>query len=382
MKGMTIKVNQIHLPSAGVNPLLWELGHVAFFYQYHVCRNLNRYKKTDLEIPKVLDDAKYTFDSFLISREYRFKIKTFNLKQIKQYYIDNIEYCTNWLKNNDSDTISTYLILLGMLHNEMHNESFLFSRQVLNLAPPIITKYNFKPTNNKINLEFVKIDGGEFRQGREYDEYMVFDNEVPSFKQKVESFYISQTCVTNLMYKKFVDQGGYKNKDLWTPDGWRWIQKLGIEKPIYWFKRENTWFRKYFDQEYPLEDNYPIVNVSWYEAKAFCKWIGGRLPTESEWEYVATNNGTTKNPSNQIVGNIGYKTGDVVPVDFHPEGDTKHKHNNGRGVIQLLGNVWEWCEDSFYPYDGFEIDPVYREFSYPFFGFKRYLEGDLGQYQI
>ena len=141
-------------------------------------------------------------------------------------------------------------------------------------------------------------------------------------------------------------------------------------------EKEGKYFRKYFNDLLDLEDNYPVVN-SWYEANAFCKWLGGRLPTESEWEYVATNNGTTKYPSgNTKIGNLDYYIGDVVPISSYPAGDTFHKTDkNERGIIQLLGNVWEWCEDVFYPYDGFTIDPIYREFSYPFFGYKKILRG-------
>ena len=78
-----------------------------------------------------------------------------------------------------------------------------------------------------------------------------------------------------------------------------------------------------------------MVNISWFEAKAFCKWIGGRLPSESEWEYVATNNGLTSEPNFKISGNLDY-SGDTVPVDLFPYSDTNHKHWNQRGVIQMI----------------------------------------------
>ena len=115
-----------------------------------------------------------------------------------------------------------------------------------------------------------------------------------------------------------------------------------------------------------------MCHISWYEAKAVAKWLGGRLPTEAEWEYVATNNGTTKLPWGNIMKteycNFNY-SGNLSNVNTYIKGSTKH------GIHQMIGNVWEWCEDSIYPYNGFCIDPIYREFSYPYFGLKKNLRG-------
>jgi len=363
--------------NVGLNPMLWELGHIAFFYEYHVINNLLEYKNNS-NITILNNNFKHIFDSFLIEKAERFKINQFSIDYLIKYYDNNINLCIKWLKNNKSDEISTYLILLGLLHNEMHNESFLFSRQLLELEKPKSINYKYYEDLNIFKeLNFIKIEGGDFIQGASEDDFMVFDNELPKFKKTIKSFYISQTCVSNIMYKKFILDNGYHKEELWTPEGWRWKTHNNLFLPLYWINKEGKYFRKYFNKIIDLEDNYPVVNISWYEARAFCTWLGGRLPTESEWEYVATNNGTTKYPSgNQKIGNLDYKIGDVVPISLYPEGDTKHKNNkNNRGIIQLFGNVWEWCEDIFYPYDGFIIDPIYREFSYPFFGYKKILRG-------
>ena len=360
-----------------LNPLIWELGHVAFFFEYHVLRHIFRYKcNLTQDFPLLLDyeEMKNIFDSFYISKADRFTNKTFKLNDIILYYNKTIQLCFNWLGKNKNDKISTYFILLGIMHNEMHNESFLFTRQLLNMPPP--NNISYKPIKSEFinQLEFVKIPSGIFIQGSVGNDNISFDNEKPSFIKSIKSFLISQTCVTQLMYLNFIKDKGYQRKELWCNQGWQWIVKNQINKPLYWIKENNKWYRRYFDKKVPLEESHPVVNISWFEAKAFCKWIGGRLPSESEWEYVATNNGLTSEPNFKISGNLDY-SGDTVPVDLFPYSDTNHKHWNGRGVIQMIGNVWEWCEDNFYPYDGFIIDPVYREFSYPFFGYKKILRG-------
>ncbi|VVU95332.1 Sulfatase-modifying factor enzyme 1 [seawater metagenome] len=366
-------------PSAGLNPMLWEFGHIAFFYEYHVTRHLNKYKPLEgytFPLYKDYDIMKSVYDSFLIPRESRFHEQLMNIKEVTEYYLKNINFCIEWFKTYNSDCISTYLILLGTLHNEMHNESFIFTRQLLSLPGPKCFTYNkTKGINQITKLEYVTIKGGTFIQGASKTDLISFDNELPQFLNELRSFKISQTCVSQKMYKEFIENGGYACRLLWCNEGWRWKEKQNITHPIYWFKKEDKWYRKYFDTLIELEDDYPVVNISWYEAKAYSKWVGGRLPTEAEWEYVATNNGKTFSPALNSKYNLDYQNGDVVPIDLYPEGDTGHFHPNSRGVIQMIGNVWEWCEDSFYPYDGFIIDPVYREFSYPFFGYKKILRG-------
>jgi len=140
---------------------------------------------------------------------------------------------------------------------------------------------------------------------------------------------------------------------------------------MYWYKKDNTankfytleWNQNGFIKRSLLADM-PLVHVSWYEAKAYCKWADVRLPTESEWEYMAK--------EFTVTGNLDYHYGDVVPVNTDPAMDIFRLPNE---PSQPFGNIWEWCENPIYPYDGFTIDPVYREMSYPFFGFKNICRG-------
>lgn len=143
---------------------------------------------------------------------------------------------------------------------------------------------------------------------------------------------------------------------------WKYVSTLGSIMKLEWGLLKS------------IDPNKPIVNISWYEANAYCRWANCRLPTESEWEYLATNGGTTKYPwgnknLNDSFANLNYKFDGVVDVDLYIGG------TNNDGIQQLFGNCWEWCQEPIYPYNGFEIDPVYREMSYPFFGFKKICRG-------
>ena len=193
-----------------------------------------------------------------------------------------------------------------------------------------------------------------------------------NLKAQINSFYVTKYCITEKNILDFINGGGYKEKKWWSLNGWRWISDNSINLPFYWIHHDDEYFIKDNNKIRKLIHNLPACHISWYEADAIARWMGGRLPTESEWEYMSTNYGKTiypwGNKMKKQIGNLNY-SGNICDVSLYPEGD------NYDGVRQLIGNVWEWCSDPLYPYDGFKIDPIYREFSYPFFGFKKILRG-------
>ena len=229
-----------------------------------------------------------------------------------------------------------------------------------------------KNLNNDIEFKFIDISGGCFYQGTfEGENIISFDNELPRFKKYISNFKVSKFCITEGILLKFIRDNGYKNKSLWSNNGWRYLSDNNIDLPFYWILENEEYKIKDNENVRNILYNYPANHISWYEAEALCKYLGGRLPTESEWEYLATNGGKTKYPwgDNLIEDiNVNY-SGGICDVSLFKNSE------NYEGVSQLIGNVWEWCQEPLYPYDGFEIDPIYREFSYPFFGFKKILRG-------
>lgn len=345
----------------GTNPLLWEIGHYCYFYEYHTFKKLIPEYNIDISNGDI-------YDSFKTSREVRFK-ETHSKKLIINYLF----YVMKTLKvmlNMELNEINSYLILLSILHNHMHCESMIFTQKLLGYQSIFNYKFNLKKL---ANFEFINIKGGKFNQGNKEGDYLVsFDNEMPSFEVEVKDFHISKYCITELIILQFILDEGYNKKEYWSDNGWRWVTENKIKHPFYWIYKNKNFYIRDCNKIRNLEYNLPACHISWYEADAICKWFGGRLPTESEWEYVATNGGTTKYPwGNEFkdnIANLNY-TGNICDVSEFQEGA------NNDGILQLLGNVWEWCEEPIYPYDGYTIDPVYREFSYPFFGYKKILKG-------
>ena len=347
----------------GTNPLLWTLGHICYFYEFHFFKYIiNNYKfyinNCDL------------YDSFVTDRPSRFNFKAHSKKEIFKYYNYVKTTTYNLLNTSTFNNEFKYLLLLSILHNHMHCESIIFTKKLLGFDN---TFNNNKITKTNLNFPFIEIKKGTFIQGNLNGENLIaFDNEMPQFNKHINNFIVSKFCVTEKIVCQFINDDGYSKKELWCNNGWKWLTDNNISLPYYWIKKNNDFYINDYNILRPISDNFPISHISWYEACAIAKWMGGRLPTESEWEYLATNCGKTKFPWGNImdnnIANLNY-SGSVCSVDCFSDGD------NHNGVRQLFGNVWEWCMEPLYPYNGFTIDPVYREFSYPFFGFKKILRG-------
>jgi len=405
-----------------INPILWQLGHINMFYIRYVLDllkfNYNNeiLKEINLDMGKSLKTEdiifKDYFDSFMTPLFRRFKyIKYINLKELKECYKKIIKYIKNYIKyyshSNEYilNNIDNYLIYLGILHNDMHYEALLFTSNYLNFLKPnnlkfyqeyyYSKKYNkYLIFNKTFSNKWINIKKGYFFQGYKKDKYnnkIHFDNEKPQFEKKIESFVVSKYPVTEYEYLLFIKANGYNIKNYWCINGWEFIKDNYIESPLYWKKKENNneWIINDWSGSREI-NNYtkkPVRNLSWYESKAYCKWKNVRLIKESEWEYLATNKGSTIYPwgndePNYLRCNIDYKNTNILDVDYFETINVFTNKSNDRydglnidNISQLIGNIWEWCEESIYPYDGFKIDPVYREMSYPFFGTKKICRG-------
>ena len=431
-----------------VNPILWQFGHLILFYLNNCIRLLTNtdllnehkeiiqkiihYLSIDLKPSKHINYYDY-FDSFMTPQTTRMKyIKHLDIKNLRNAYTLVIQvlniYLDNDILTNKEEYINSidgYLIMLGILHNDMHYEAILFTQRYIGYPKPLNfnTIYLEKQNNatnshiqSKDSILFININGGYFKQGIDInvnrnsiattESQLSFDNERPAFDVKIDDFIVSKYPITEGQYLEFVNDNGYLNNKFWCQEGWEWLQTHKIEHPIDWVYSEiydNTtfdfkdvlvykkkWYKKW-KHGTAVIDTYsknPMHGMSWYEVKAYCRWANVRLLAESEWEYLATNGGTTlypwgnEKPTNEFC-NINYTNGAVINVDYFNENENENetetsqlcKGDNKDGVSQLIGNVWEWCDDVIYPYDGFKIDSVYREMSYPYMGIKRICRG-------
>src|SRR5262249_31326956 len=194
----------------------------------------------------------------------------------------------------------------------------------------------------------VFVPGGTFLLGATPDEPFVFDNEKWAHPVELKPFTIARAPVTQAEFAAFAEEDGYRRRELWSAEGWRWREEAGAVHPVYWQHQGNGWFRRDFDHWVPLEPNRPVLHVNWYEAEAYGRWAGRRLPTEVEWEAAAAaepaDGGQSLSsrkrrfpwgdlPEPQRANLNGDALG-CVDVAALPAGDSAF------GCRQMLGNVW------------------------------------------
>jgi len=193
-------------------------------------------------------------------------------------------------------------------------------------------------------MELIKIPAGEFIMGSSDNDPDVNDNEKPQRKIYLDEYYIGKYPVTNGEYYKFILDGGYENPEYWAYEGWEWLLDTEITEPGCWR-----------DSDYNALDQ-PVVGVTWYEADAFCRWFGGSLPTEAQWEKAARGTDGRKYPwghteLDSTYANYADNVGNPTPVGKYEKGKSPY------GCYDMAGNVWDWCED-WYDSDYYKNMPV------------------------
>lgn len=356
----------------GVNPPLWEFGHCAFFYEVFVRKALDGVDSYDPSMDEI-------WDSFHLDHEDRWRSDLFPGKAETLRYVDAIHKTVRERIQGQALTDQAhYLIKYAIFHQNMHLESMLWCRQTESYPLPPGSRTESTPIADPTVVGDAEIPAGRYTIGMPKDstEYarrdFAFDNEKPGFDVDIPAFRISRTLVSNGEFRRFVEDGGYQRPEFWTQGGRKWLATemdlafgtdaspvSGTPKhPYYWRKTTDGWHERHFDQWRPLPEDFPVKHVTYWEAEAYCRWAGRRLPTEIEWEVAALGNRPNE-------PNRRYPWGDAMdssrvdmdgrglasqPVTALPEGDGPF------GCRQMLGTLWEWTSNQFFPYDGFAID--------------------------
>ncbi|HEV3115638.1 MAG TPA: selenoneine synthase SenA [Gemmataceae bacterium] len=361
-----------------LNPLLWEIGHVAWFQEKWVLRRCSS--------SAAMRDADALYDSAAVAHNTRWDLRLPGRHETLRYMEEVRDRVVERLQQKEMTQEDIYFTLLTVFHEDMHTEAFTYTRQTLEYgAPrfPVVATGTGTGTGTGRGLDDAFIPGGVFELGAMRDEGFVFDNEKWAHAVEIQPFAMARTPVTQAEFAAFVDDDGYGHERWWSKEGWRWRQQAGAQHPVYWRREAGRWQRRHFDRWTPLETHHAMVHVNWYEADAFCRWAGRRLPTESEWEAAAaaapsssgSELGRSKRrfpwgtePPTGRQANVDWGGMGCVDVDCLPEGDSAF------GCRQMIGNVWEWTADDFLPYPGFVADP-YKEYSAPWFGTHKVLRG-------
>ncbi len=358
-----------------VNPVLWELGHVAWFHEYWTLRHAAGHGP-------LIERGDRLWDSSNVAHTTRWTLDLPD-RAGTLGYMDEVLAQQEEMLGRGVDDAARYFYDLSIRHEDMHVEALTYMRQTLSFAPPEGLGRTARPAAGRLPGD-AAVPGGTWRLGSTAAEGFVFDNEKWAHPAPVAPFRIARAAVTNAEFATFVEAGGYARREFWSEAGWAWREARSAERPVYWQpKRDGVWsWRRYRNVE-ELAPHAAVIFVNWFEADAWCRWAGRRLPTETEWEAAAVgepaSGGATLADTRRrwpwgdarpdaSRANIDQAFDGAIDVGALSAGDSAF------GCRQMIGNVWEWTSSDFLPFGGFSADP-YKDYSQPWFGTRKVLRG-------
>ncbi|WP_327738843.1 ergothioneine biosynthesis protein EgtB [Streptomyces nojiriensis] len=348
-----------------MSPLVWDLAHIGNQEELWLLRRVAGRESMRPEIEPL-------YDAFQHPRAERPKLPLLGPAEARRYAADVRGRVFDLLERTplEGSTLLDDGFAFGMIaqHEQQHDETMLITHQLRRGAPVLTAPEPDGPYDPPPAAE-VLVPGGPFTMGTSAEPWSL-DNERPAHVRDTAPFWIDTVPVTNAAYLAFIADGGYRDPRWWAAPGWEQIREHSIEAPLFWHREAGQWLRRRFGVIEPVPEEEPVLHVSWYEADAYARWAGRRLPTETEWEKAARHDPATGRSTR-------YPWGDADPTPAHANLGQRHLRParagsypagaSPLGVRQLIGDVWEWTASDFLPYPGFRAFP-YREYSEVFFG--------------
>lgn len=338
------------------SPIKWHIGHVSWIYEAIIGKLDENYKEYSKEFSKYLNSYYQQFGT-PNDKGKRGIISRPTLEEVFQYFNTVNQRVISFMKSKNLDEEAKRLLTMGMHHECQHQELMAYDLQNL-LAD------GYEPIETKSEADFqrpekraVQVEGGLYKIGYNGNGFC-YDIEMPEHIVYLNDYKIESFPVTNSEYLEFIENDGYKSYKYWLSDGWEKVKKNAWEAPMYWEKIDGGWMKRDFHGLRAIDPNEPVCNVSYYEADAYCKWAGKRLPTEAEWEKAACWNPSTHQKSIFPWGNdeptsdhanlLESSLWKVSKIGSYPKGKSPY------GCYQMIGDVWEWTSSEFMGYPGFK----------------------------
>lgn len=352
-----------------MSPILWDLGHIAHFEELWLTHNLDG--------PIEFVEMPGMYNPFEHPRSTRGALPLPGLDQCRAIMGEIRGRVLARIASTDLDDGNPllrdgYVYRMVLQHEYQHNETILQTLQLklgTPYSPPVRLELPSAPADRAAPGDMVRFPGGAVEIGTD-DRSEAYDNERPRHLVQVQPFFIDVNPVTNGDFLGFISAGGYTRPEYWADAGRRWLAESGAEAPKYWFASEGRWMTRVMDRTGEVDPRHPVCHVSWYEAEAFARFAGKRLPTEIEWEAAASWDPATgrkqrfpwgDEPATHELANVDQLGFGTAPVGAY------RGNLSPVGCYGMIGDVWEWTSSDFRPWPGFEAFP-YREYSEVFFG--------------
>jgi iron(II)-dependent oxidoreductase len=354
-----------------MSPILWDLGHIAHFEELWLTRNLDG--------PIEFVEMPGMFNPFEHPRSTRGKLELPGIADCRAVMDQIRGHVLGRLAATDFDTDNPlvhdgFVYNMVLQHEYQHNETILQTLQLKQGRPYApVARLATPPapveSRRREHGEMVLFPGGPVEIGTD-DRTAAYDNERPRHVVDVRPFLIDIHPVSNRDYLLFIAQGGYERREYWSNAGWLWREEAAAVAPKYWTRKDGGWVARTMDREGPVEPDHPVCHVSYYEAEAFARFAGKRLPTEIEWETAASWDPTAQvrrtypwgeTPPDRALANIDQLSFGTAAIGAYP------LNVSPIGCSGMIGDVWEWTSSDFGPWPGYQSFP-YKEYSEVFFG--------------
>lgn len=325
-----------------VSPTKWHLAHTSWFFETFVLQ------PHAVGYSPLNPTYAYLFNSYYTQagerhcRAQRGYLSRPTVAEVYAYRRHVDEHMEDLLGSADGAMLDVLrpLVEIGLHHEQQHQELLVTDiKHVFSVNPlrPVYREQATEPSPPAPPLEWVSFPEGLYRIGHEGDGF-AYDNEGPRHRVFLEGFQLASRLVTNGEYLEFMQDGGYQRPELWLSAGWATAQENEWTEPFYWERRDGEWQMFTLSGMRGVDPNEPVTHVSYFEADAFARWAGARLPTEAEWEAAAE--------STPIEGNF------VEGQRFHPA-----PASAGGALTQMFGDAWQWTRSQYSPYPGYQPVP-------------------------
>jgi ergothioneine biosynthesis protein EgtB len=318
------------------SPTKWHLAHTTWFFEtFILISHTPGYKQFDPRF-SFLFNSYYKQLEGHPNRATRGSFSRPTLAEVQQYRHHVDDAVLGFLDRGELEEPVARLLELGCHHEQQHQELIVTDIKHAFWTNPLHPAYVSAPaaaTGSHTALSWANFPEGLYDIGHAGEQF-AFDNESPRHRVYLQAFQLASRLVTNREYLEFIEDGGYRRPELWLSDGWDQVVANGWSAPLYWEKHGVEWSVFTCAGVREFESDEPVCHVSYYEADAYARWAGSRLPTEFEWEVAAR--------QYDIRGNL------LEQARFHPA-----PAEPSSGVHQLFGDVWEWTASPYVAYPGY-----------------------------